>query len=161
MKAMNSWIYVLVLPLAAMAGFVTVEVFASQDKPAQAEEKASWEARVIKAERSRNRLTLEVSFRYVGIDSEVPAPVIKVRDATGQEWSSLSDTKGGRDKDCIVWLSMGPFIAIGLKPPTLPRTKVDSCQESALSYFFALPGSAKPPFELLFADARPVIVNLK
>ena len=161
MNGVNRRIRALLLPLAALTGFITVDILASQDKPVAAETKASWEARITKADRSRNRLTLEVSFRYLGMESEVPAPVIKVRDATGQEWPSLSDTKGGRDKECIVWLSMGPFIAIGLKPPTLPRTKVESCQGSALSYFFALPGSAKPPFELLFADAGPVIVNLK
>ena len=172
---MNRWKRALVLPLAALAPFVGAHaaVLSSQETQAQSEVKMSWEAQIAKAEsvkrgtrgepdvpRNGILLKLDVSFRYVGADAEVQAPLIEVRDATGQEWSMLSDTKGGRDKDCIVWLSMSPFIKIGLRPPTLPRAKVESCRDSVLSYYFALPSSAKPPFNLLFADAAPIIVTL-
>ena len=111
--------------------------------------------------RDTTLLKLSISFHYRGADSDVPAPRIKVRDAAGREFDSLGDTKGGLDKECIVWLSMSSFMAIGLKAPTLPKTKVDSCEDPPLSYYFAMPRSSAPPFTLLFADAAPLAVNLK
>lgn len=132
-----------------------------QATPSPSGEKASWEAQITKAKRKSKTLELEIAFRYVGTEPQVPAPLIKVRDAAGSEWPAVSETRGGRDKACISWLSMSGFLVIGLKPPTLPREKAVACQETVLTYFFASPPSAKLPLNLLFADAPAVIVDVK
>jgi hypothetical protein len=158
MKMWSLTLAVLVAALTSMVGTHPL-VAGSQGTPAPSG-KASWEAQIRKAERTQNGLQLDISFRHLGTEAEVPPPLIKVRDATGAEWPAASQTKGGRDKDCIVWLSMSAFLVLGVQPLALPKEKVDSCQDEVLTYFFGPPRSAKPPFELLFADAPAVIVKL-
>ena len=107
-------------------------------------------------------LKLDVAFRYVGNEPDVPAPVIRVRDANGHESLTNGSSRGGRrDRECVVWLSVSPLLALGLRNITLPRQKVEVCQRLLLTYYFGLPGSARRPFDLLFADSEPVRVPLK
>ena len=170
MKMWNREVSVALAATILLAGEPAV---AGQDNPTPSKVAPSWEARIAKAESVKRGtkgepsvpknvilLKLDVSFRYVGADSSVSAPVIKVRDAGRKEWPALSETKHGQDPKCFTWLLMSAFYALGLKPQMVPRQTVESCQTGEFVFYFALPDSARPPFELSFADAEPVVVNL-
>jgi hypothetical protein len=158
---------------AALLGLMLA---ASQDVPSppMAAQKCFWIPTVVSAERitagaqneppaSPGELILKVGskFQYTGPEGEIVAPVLKVRESTGEEHvmvGNLKTTAAGLD--CLFWLTSAGNVVLGKKPETLASSTVSKCHSEVFYYHFVLPENPKPPLVLLFADAKPVSLSL-
>jgi hypothetical protein len=106
-------------------------------------------------------LKVTVKFEYKGPEGEVSAPVLKVTDGAGKKHIMLARLKMAGCHNLMFWL-LSPASVVGELQPTEASKTIAECKDAVSWYFsFSTERLPKPPFALVFADAKPIPLSLR